>query len=77
MNAPVEEKQTLLEVAGIKARARKVLELINKEKQTDLQLTNHTKDLVTWVLVWVTLWVVLWVNTLLKLHLINRRCSRR
>lgn len=33
MNAPVEEKQTLLEVAGIKARARKVLELLNKEKQ--------------------------------------------
>ena len=33
MNAPVEEKQTLLEVAGIKARARRVLELLNKEKQ--------------------------------------------
>jgi ATP-dependent Lon protease len=33
MNAPVEEKQILLEVAGIKARARKVLELLNKEKQ--------------------------------------------
>lgn len=33
MNAPVEEKQTLLEVAGIKARARKVLELLHKEKQ--------------------------------------------
>ncbi|MFZ8835577.1 MAG: endopeptidase La [Flavobacteriales bacterium] len=33
MNAPVEEKQALLEVAGIKARARKVLELLNKEKQ--------------------------------------------
>lgn len=33
MNAPVEEKQALLEVAGIKARARRVLELLNKEKQ--------------------------------------------
>jgi ATP-dependent Lon protease len=33
MNAPVEEKQALLEVAGIKARARKVLELLSKEKQ--------------------------------------------
>lgn len=33
MNAPVEEKQILLEVAGIKARASKVLELLNKEKQ--------------------------------------------
>lgn len=33
MNAPVEEKQTLLEVAGIKARARRVLELLHKEKQ--------------------------------------------
>ena len=42
------------------------LSLINKEKLTDLQPTNHTKDLVTWVLVWVMLWVVLWVNTLLK-----------
>ena len=53
------------------------LSLINKEKLTDLQLTNHTKDLVTWVLVWVTLWVVLWVSINHKLHLINRRCSRR
>ncbi|MBN31275.1 MAG: endopeptidase La [Crocinitomicaceae bacterium] len=33
MNAPVEEKQALLEVAGIKARASRVLELLNKEKQ--------------------------------------------
>ncbi|MGB2189528.1 MAG: endopeptidase La [Flavobacteriales bacterium] len=33
MNAPVEEKQALLEVAGIKSRARRVLELLNKEKQ--------------------------------------------
>ena len=33
MNAPVEEKQALLEVAGIKARAQKVLQLLNKEKQ--------------------------------------------
>lgn len=33
MNAVVEEKQALLEVAGIKARARRVLELLNKEKQ--------------------------------------------
>lgn len=33
MNAPVEEKQALLEVAGIKARARRVLELLHKEKQ--------------------------------------------
>ena len=33
MNAPVEEKQALLEVAGIKARARRGLELLNKEKQ--------------------------------------------
>ena len=38
---------------------------------------NLTKDLVILVPVWVTLWVVLWVNTLHKLHLINRRCSRR
>ena len=53
------------------------LSLINKEKLTDLQHTNHTKDLVTWVLVWVMLWVVRWVNINHKLHLINRRCSRR
>lgn len=33
MNAPVEEKQALLEVEGIKARASRVLELLNKEKQ--------------------------------------------
>ena len=33
MNAPVEEKQALLEVAGIMGRARRVLELLNKEKQ--------------------------------------------
>ena len=33
MNAPVEEKQALLEVAGIKARASRVLELLHKEKQ--------------------------------------------
>ncbi|MEC8634244.1 MAG: endopeptidase La, partial [Bacteroidota bacterium] len=33
MNAPVEEKQALLEVAGIKARAGRVLELLNQEKQ--------------------------------------------
>ncbi len=33
MNAPVKEKQALLEVAGIKARAGRVLELLNKEKQ--------------------------------------------
>jgi len=33
MNAPVEEKQALLEVAGIRARASRVLELLHKEKQ--------------------------------------------
>jgi ATP-dependent Lon protease len=33
MNAPVEEKQGLLEVPGIKARASRVLELLHKEKQ--------------------------------------------
>ena len=33
MNAPVKEKQALLGVAGIKARASRVLELLNKEKQ--------------------------------------------
>ena len=33
MNAPVEEKQALLEVEGIKSRASRVLELLNKEKQ--------------------------------------------
>lgn len=33
MNAPVQEKQSLLEVAGIKARARRVLELLHKERQ--------------------------------------------
>ena len=33
MNAPVEEKQGLLEIAGIKARANKVLELLHKERQ--------------------------------------------
>ena len=33
MNASVEEKQRLLEIAGIKARANRVLELLHKERQ--------------------------------------------
>ena len=33
MNAPVEAKQGLLEVTGIKARAQRVLELLHKERQ--------------------------------------------